>query len=87
MAREISAESDPVTNPDHYTFGEIECIDAIRSALGDAGFRSYCQGLVIRYAWRAMHKGREEDFQKATWYSRMAVGDDPRDDRELGDMD
>ena len=82
MARETDASSDPVSNPDHYTNGEIECIDAIHAALGDVGFRSFCQGNVIKYAWRAMHKGREEDFRKATWYSRMAAGDDPRDDRE-----
>lgn len=82
MTKEIGAGSDPVSKPDHYNNGEIECIDAIRAAVGDAGFRSFCQGNVIKYAWRAMHKGREEDFRKAAWYSRMAAGDDPRADRE-----
>ena len=71
-------EQDPVNSPPHYTEGAIECIDAIRSALGPDGFRSYCQGNVLKYTWRANHKGREEDFKKATWYSRMAIGDDPR---------
>lgn len=27
--------------------------DAIRAALGDAGFVSYCRGCQIKYAWRA----------------------------------
>ena len=78
--------SDPVNSPDHYTNGEIECIDAIRAALGPDGFRAFCQGQVIKYSWRAQHKGDwPQDFQKATWYSRMAIGDDPRVDRERQD--
>ncbi len=79
MIEAIDGVSDPVKSPDHYTAGEIECIDAIRSALGREGFRAFCQGNVIKYAWRAQHKGREEDFKKAVWYSRMAIGDDPRE--------
>ena len=82
MSREAADRFDPVTKPEHYTDGEIECVDAIRSALGPAGFRSFCQGNVIKYAWRAMLKGREEDFRKAAWYARMAAGDDPRADRK-----
>ncbi len=75
-------ESDPVNSPDHYTEGEIECIDAIRSALGPDGFRSFCRGNALKYLWRMEHKGREEDLRKAVWYSRMANGDDPRLDGE-----
>ena len=34
---------DNVNRPQHYTDGEIECIDALRSMLGD-GFGDFCQG-------------------------------------------
>lgn len=39
-------------NPDHYKTGGIECIDALRDALGHEGFIAYCRGQIIRYAWR-----------------------------------
>lgn len=61
---------DPVHAPTHYTQGEIECIDAIRSALGEEGFKAYCKGNVIKYVWRHNHKsGSEgEDLAKAAVY-------------------
>lgn len=69
-----------MNRPAHYrAHGGIECIDAIRAALGEDGFRAFCIGNALKYLWRADHKGRrEEDLAKATWYSRMAAGDDPR---------
>ena len=70
--------SDPVNRPAHYRNGEIECIDAIRSALGEDGFRALCLGNVIKYVWRHEHKGGLEDLRKAVFYLRMATGDDPR---------
>ena len=82
MSSATTDRFDPVAKPKHYNSGEIECVDAIRSALGEIGFRSFCQGNVIKYAWRAMLKGREEDFRKAAWYAHMASGDDPRADRK-----
>ena len=70
---------DAVNSPSHYRQGDIECIDAIRAALGEDGFRAFCIGNAIKYHWRADHKGkRAEDLAKAVWYSRMAAGDDPR---------
>lgn len=57
-----------VNHPEHYTRGDVECIDAIRSALGADGFRSYCLGNVIKYVWRHRHKGGKEDLSKALWY-------------------
>lgn len=68
-----------VKQPLHYTSSEIECIDAIRAALGEAGFRSYCRGQVIKYVWRCGLKGDPlEDMAKAAFYARFASGDDPR---------
>lgn len=69
---------DPI-NPYHYTAAEIECIDAIQAALGAKGFKAYCYGNIIKYAWRANKKGTsEEDGKKAAWFSCMAAGIDPR---------
>lgn len=57
------------TNPAHYkAHGGVECIDAIRSALGPIGFQSFCQGSVLKYVWRYQHKGKSEDLQKAKVY-------------------
>lgn len=71
---------DPVQRPAHYNQGGIETIDAIREALGAEGFKAYCLGNVIKYAWRQNHKGGAEDRAKCAWYARMASGDDPRTD-------
>ena len=59
---------DNVNHPDHYTFGDIECIDAIHAALGDVGFVSYCEGNAIKYLWRHRFKGGRESLEKARWY-------------------
>lgn len=75
--------TDAVNHPPHYIRGGMECIDAIRAALGAEGFRFYCQGSVIKYSFRAGHKGSASiDFAKAETYSRWAseteVPVDPR---------
>jgi hypothetical protein len=59
--------NDPV-NPSHYRQGSIECIDAIKSALGDDGFQGYCTGNVIKYLFRWKYKNGLEDLRKAQWY-------------------
>jgi len=75
---------DMVNSPSHYNQSGIECIDAIRSMLGEEGFSSYCRGNAIKYTWRAGLKfDFEEDLKKAAWYNRMAAGDDPRKDKEF----
>jgi hypothetical protein len=71
--------TDMVNSPDHYNQTDIECIDAIKAALGDEGFVAYCRGNAIKYNWRAGYKfDTTEDLKKAAWYSSMAAGDDPR---------
>lgn len=68
------AVPDMVNHPPHYTAGDIECIDAIRAALGDAGFVAYCRGNAIKYLWRTGRKGNaQEDLQKAAWYGTKAA--------------
>jgi hypothetical protein len=66
--------SDLVNHPPHYKKGEVECIHAIKAALGDEGFKAYCKGQVIKYLWRADHKGSpKEDLGKADWYMRRLL--------------
>lgn len=66
--------TDNVNHPPHYTKTEIECIDAIKAALGADGFHAYCKGQVIKYLWRAEHKNnRIEDLRKAQWYMDRIV--------------
>ena len=64
-----SETPDMVNHPPHYTAGAIECIDAIRSALGDEAFVAYCRGTAIKYAWRAGRKAKHaEELRKGAWY-------------------
>lgn len=60
----MTKEKDMVCHPAHYTFGNIEVIDAIED--WDLG---YHLGNVVKYIARAKHKGHElEDLKKAQWY-------------------
>jgi len=70
-------QADPVNHPPHYTAGGIECIDAIRAALGREGFLAYCRGNAIKYLWRCEHKGGMEDLHKAEWYIHRANQEQP----------
>lgn len=59
---------DFVNRPPHYRQGDIECIDAIKAALGD-GYKYYLQGSIIKYIWRFEHKENAvQDLQKSSWY-------------------
>ena len=60
------SSSDPI-NPSHYKQGGIECIEAIKAALGD-GFPDYLRGNAMKYLWRYKEKGGVEDLRKAKWY-------------------
>ena len=60
--------SDPVNSPAHYKAGEIECIDAIQSALTPEEYRGYCKGNALKYIWRERMKGGAESLLKAEWY-------------------
>jgi phosphoribosylformimino-5-aminoimidazole carboxamide ribonucleotide (ProFAR) isomerase len=71
---EYQAVKDVVNNPSHYTQGGIECIDAIRAALGPDGFESYCVGNALKYLWRYKHKNGIEDIRKAHQYIKFILG-------------
>jgi hypothetical protein len=60
------SSSDPI-NPSHYKQGGIECIEAMKVALG-GGFLGYLRGNAIKYLWRYDKKNGVEDLKKARWY-------------------
>ncbi len=61
--------SDPISHPPHYTFSQVEVIDAI-----EAWELGYHLGNVVKYVARAPHKGRRlEDLQKAQWYLQREI--------------
>ena len=62
------ALNDSVNRPAHYNQSGIECIDAIRAALGPEGFRNYCTGNALKYVWRHPYKNGKEDVEKAIVY-------------------
>ena len=59
--------TDPVNHPEHYTSGNIECLDAIKAALGD-NYKYYVQGNLLKYIWRFSLKNGKQDLQKAQFY-------------------
>ena len=65
---ETSSDEDAVNRPAHYNQSGIECIDAIRAALGPEGFRNYCTGNALKYVWRHPYKNGKEDVEKAIVY-------------------
>lgn len=66
--------SDNVNHPQHYTQGDIECIDAIKAATaGLSGFEAYLSGTMLKYNWRWPHKNGIEDLQKMIWYANRLI--------------
>lgn len=66
----LEKKFDAVDHPRHYASGSIECIDAIEAALTPEEFSGYCKGNMLKYTWRAGHKGSAaEDISKARWYA------------------
>jgi len=71
--------SDPVNHPEHYQSDSgIECIDAIRAALGREGFIAYCRGNAMKYTWRDK-LSNTEDYKKAVWYLSRAIKESESD--------
>jgi hypothetical protein len=66
--------SDMVNSPDHYTKGDIECIEAIQEAVKDLkGIEAVCTANAIKYLWRWKHKNGVEDLKKAVWYIQRII--------------
>lgn len=66
--------NDVVNKPPHYTNGEVECIDAIESALTAEQYIGYLRGNVLKYLWRFDRKNGLEDLEKALWYLKRLTG-------------
>jgi|TARA_S200002703_G_scaffold137757_1_gene127731 hypothetical protein len=67
-------KNDKVNKPNHYRKGNVECIDAIKSAC-ENGYEYYLQGNIIKYMWRYRHKNKNslEDLLKAEWYLKELI--------------
>jgi hypothetical protein len=69
--------TDLVNHPPHYQSDNgIECIDAIRSALGSEAFTAHCRATAIKYIWRTGKKDKAaevQDLHKAIWYLQRAA--------------
>jgi hypothetical protein len=64
---------DVVTRPDHYTRGDIQCIDVREQLAADgADFRTLH---AIEYLWRAHNKNGIEDLRKAQWYIARLIAE------------
>ena len=63
-----SSLNDPVNHPEHYTQANVECIDAIKSALTEDEFRGFIKGQILKYTWRERFKNGVEDLKKCQWY-------------------
>lgn len=78
-SKKSCVKNDAVNHPNHYTSGGIECIDAIKAAIGES-FIDHCRASAIAYLWRYGKKGgkkcRRADLEKARNYIDFAIGDD-----------
>jgi len=74
MSNKSSNNGESVNHPHHYNHSQIECIDAIASALTPEEMRGFIKGNAIKYLWRANHKSSQlEDLKKALWYLNWLI--------------
>lgn len=66
-------KDDAIKSPAHYTQGKIECHQAVREALGDDGYCSWCIGNIFKYLWRHKYKNGIEDLEKAQQFLDMMM--------------
>jgi Protein of unknwon function (DUF3310) len=63
-----------VNKAPHYNQGDIECIDAIETALGRDGFIAWLRGTIIKYQWRLLEKEVPvADAKKAQYYQARLI--------------
>jgi len=75
---------DNVHQPTHYALETVECIDAMAQVFGPKAVEKYAEIAAFKYLWRMnkKHTASKEDKQKAIWYLRYSMGDDPRSSDE-----
>ena len=69
-------KKDLINHPSHYTNGDIECIDAIESAVSTNPNPSEipCQANILKYIWRYYSKDQPlKDLQKCRWYLNRLI--------------
>lgn len=62
---------DMVNSPPHYSFSDIECIDAMKAMAKGSNVpahESYCWQNAFKYLWRWPYKSGLEDLKKCRWY-------------------
>ena len=58
----------------HYTQGNVECLDAIDSMLGESGLIDFYRTQIVKYMWRLRDKGAPlKDAQKARFYLERLI--------------
>jgi hypothetical protein len=67
--------SDRINNPEHYTSGAIECIDAMKAQCTQEEFEGHLKCCVVKYMWRWRQKGGVEDLRKARWYANKLIAE------------
>lgn len=66
---ETKVEYNPVSRPEHYANGNIECIDAMEEVFGLEAVVNFSLLNCFKYLWRRKDKENEEqDIKKALWY-------------------
>ena len=63
---------DAVEHPSHYCKGGVECLDAIKAALGDK-YEGFLAGNVLKYVYRYPDKNGVEDCKKAAFYLNKLI--------------
>jgi hypothetical protein len=68
--------NETVDHPAHYNKGNVECIEAIKSAIvGLNPTEAFYTGNVIKYMWRWKEKGQKNDLEKAKFYIDLLIKD------------
>lgn len=76
-------EFDPVSKPEHYAKGSLECIDWIRVALTPEEYRGYLKGCILKYHWRHEDKGNPiQDLEKLRQYAQFLIDEIERENVE-----
>ena len=74
LSEHMEEEADNVNHPDHYTYGNIECIDYLRDNMPYEAFLGFLEGNAKKYMHRWRHKGKPvEDLKKAVWYLERLI--------------
>jgi hypothetical protein len=75
-----------VNRPDHYTGGNVECIEAIKAATqGLPAFEAICVGHIVRYLWRYRIKHPQNplvDVKKSVYYLNRLIAEIENSERK-----